>query len=93
MADEKNAYVMIDRATYLFNEENIRLKKLVEGDRDLFNPYGVIAVNPYRHKHVKYELAMALIGWLTSPECQNMIAGYRKKGKQLYHPNAAKPIE
>jgi tungstate transport system substrate-binding protein len=92
MADEKNAYVMLDRATYLFNKDKIRLEKLVEGDKDLFNPYGVIAVNPYKHRHAKYELAMALVAWLTTPECQKMIGEYKKMNQQLYRPNAEKPI-
>lgn len=90
MADEKNAYVLIDRATYLANMQNIRLVKLLEGDPALLNPYGIIPVSPYRHKHVKYELAMALAAWMTSPECQNMIAEYKKMGQQLYYPNADK---
>ena len=93
MADEKNAYVMVDRATYLFNRNKLRLKLLVEGDRNLFNPYGIIPVNPHRHKHVKYELAMALVAWMTSPECQRMISGYRRMGHQLYYPNAAAATE
>lgn len=92
MADEKNAYVMVDRATYLFNRDDLRLVTVVEGNKSLFNPYGVIAVSPYRHKHAKYELAMALIGWLTSPRCQDMIADYKKSGSKLYHPNAKQPI-
>ena len=92
MADEKDAYLMLDRATYLANKEKIRLRKLVEGDKDLFNPYGVIAVNPYKHRHVSYKLAMSLVAWLTSPECQKMIGNYKKAGRQLYHPNADKPI-
>ena len=93
MADEKNAYVMVDRATYLFNKDKIRLKKLVQGDSDLFNPYGVIAVSPYKHAYVKYELSMTLIAWLTSPECQSMIESYKKNGYQMYHANAANPIK
>jgi len=93
MADEKNAYVMLDRATYLFNRDRIRLEKMVEGDSDLFNPYGVIAVSPYRYPHVKYELAMALIAWVTSPECQKRIGEYKRDGEQLYHPDAASPLE
>ena len=88
MADEKNAYVMLDRATYLFNRDKIRLKVMVEGDRDLFNPYGIIAVSPYRFAHAKYDLAMALIAWMTSPECQQMIKTYTREGEQLYHPSA-----
>ena len=92
IADEKNAYVMLDRATYLFNEDKVRLVKLVEGDKILFNPYGVIAVNPFKQKHAKYELAMALVAWLTAPECQKMIGEYKKMGKLLYYPNAENPI-
>jgi len=87
IADERNAYIMLDRATYLFNEERIRLRKLIEGDRDLFNPYSIIAVNPHRYLHVKYDLAIALIKWLTSPECQQMISDYNIDGNQLFHAN------
>ncbi|MFH1799037.1 MAG: substrate-binding domain-containing protein [Candidatus Omnitrophota bacterium] len=92
VADEKGAYVMLDRATYIFNKDSIRLKIMVEGDKELFNPYGVIAINPYKHSHVKYELAMSLIGWLTSPECQERIEEYTKDGNRLYLPNANNPI-
>ena len=93
MADEKNAYVMLDRATYLFNKDKVRLKKVVEGDKDLFNPYGIIAVSPYKYKHVNYNLTMSLIAWITSPECQKMIQEYKKAGAQLYYPNAAGEME
>ena len=89
MADEKNGYVMVDRATYLFSKDHLRLTIMLEGDQILFNPYGVIAVSPYKHFHVKYEQAMALIAWLTSPECQKMIGNYERMGQQLYVPNAA----
>ncbi len=89
MADEKNGYVMVDRATYLFHRDKIRLKPVVEGDADLFNPYGIIPVSPYKYAHVKYELAMALVAWMTSPECQRMIADYGWKGSLLFHPSAA----
>jgi len=92
IADEKNGYVLIDRATYLANCNKVRLVKLMEGDADLLNPYGIIAASPYKHGSVKYELAMTLIGWLTSLECQKMIAAYRKNGEQLYYPSADKPM-
>lgn len=88
VADERNAYVLLDRATYLFNKDKIRLKKLVAGDKDLFNPYTVIAVNPHKHPHVNYQLSMALIEWLVSPECQEMINEYKIKGKQLFYANS-----
>lgn len=93
MADEKNAYVMVDRATYLSNRNKLRLRLLVEGDKDLFNPYGIIPVNPFKHKHAKYKIAMALVAWMTSPECQKMIGEYKTKGQQLYHPNAENPVK
>ena len=84
MADEKNAYVMVDRGTYLFSKDNMRLKIVVEGDKDLFNPYGVIAVNPNKHPHVKHEFSMALIAWLTSVECQELINDFKINGEQLF---------
>ncbi|MBW1825040.1 MAG: tungsten ABC transporter substrate-binding protein, partial [Deltaproteobacteria bacterium] len=59
-----------------------------EGDPDLYNPYGVIAVNPVKHPHVKYIKAMALIGWLTSPDCQQMIAQFKKGEELLFYPDA-----
>ncbi len=93
MADEKNAYVMLDRATYYANKDTLRLELVVEKDPKLFNPYGIIPVNPYTHKHAKYELAMSLVAWMTSPACQEMIQNYKKGGYQLYHPNAEKPIQ
>jgi tungstate transport system substrate-binding protein len=89
MADEKNAYVLVDRATYLSNKDKLRLKLLVEGDKDLLNPYGIIPVSPYKHEHVKYESAMALVAWITSPKCQQMIGAYKKMDAQLFHPSAA----
>ena len=87
MAHEKMAYTLSDRGTYLAYKTKIDLVVISEGDPDLHNPYGVIAVNPAKHLHVKYIKAMALIGWLTSPECQNMIAGFKKGGEVLFHPD------
>ncbi|MEW6753213.1 MAG: substrate-binding domain-containing protein [Candidatus Latescibacterota bacterium] len=89
LADEKNAYLLSDRSTYLYQQGELRLPVLVEGGPELRNPYGVIAVSPYRHAHVQYEAAMALIAWLTSPACQERIAAYRKDGHVLFHPGAA----
>jgi len=88
IADEKDAYVLVDRGTYLADKDSLRIVPAVQGDSDLSNPYGVIAVNPQLHKHVEFELATAFIGWLTSRECQEMIGEYKKGGEQLFHPNA-----
>jgi len=87
MAHEKMAYTLSDRGTYLAYKTKIDLVIISEGDLDLHNPYGVIAVNPAKHPHVNYVKAMALIGWLTSPECQNMIADFKKGGEVLFHPD------
>jgi tungstate transport system substrate-binding protein len=92
VADEKNGYIFIDRGTYLFHKQNIRLKVLVEGGEELLNFYSIIAVSPYIHKHVNFEMAMALITWMTSPECQKMIADYKINGEILFHQNATKDV-
>lgn len=89
MAQEKHAYCLVDRGTYIaYSEGKIDLEILCEGDAELRNPYGIIAVNPARHPHVKYEHAAALIRWVTSEEGQSIIAGFRKNGQTLFHPHA-----
>ena len=87
MAHEKMAYTLSDRGTYLAYKTKIDLVIISEGDPELHNPYGVMAVNPAKHPHVNYVKAMALIGWLTSPECQQMIAEFKKGGEVLFHPD------
>jgi tungstate transport system substrate-binding protein len=92
MADEKRAYTMTDRATYLsfIGGKKISLPVLFEGDPILFNPYGIIAVNPAKYPHVNYVKAMALIGWVTSQEGQKIIKefGKEKFGRALFTPVA-----
>lgn len=88
MAHEKLAYTISDRGTFLAYRPKIDLIVISEGDSALYNPYGVIAVNPDRHSQVKYVRAMTLIGWLTSPECQKMIGEFKKGGEILFHPDA-----
>lgn len=90
MADEKEAYCLADRGTWLAMEEKLDLEVLVEGDGRLFNPYGVIAVNPGRYPGINYRGAMALIAWLTSVEGQKMIADFRIGGEPLFIPTAVK---
>jgi tungstate transport system substrate-binding protein len=63
----------------------------VEGDKRLFNQYGVILVNPAKHPHIKKELGQAFIDWLISPEGQKAIADYKINGEQLFYPNANDP--
>ena len=88
MAHEKMAYTLSDRGTYLAYKPKIDSVIVFQGDPSLYNPYGVIAVNPAKHTTVDYIRAMAFIGWLTSPVCQKMIAEYKKGGDVLFHPDA-----
>ncbi len=90
IADEKQAYCLVDRGTYIAYEDKIELIILCEGDERLFNPYGIIAVNPKRQPYVNYVQAMALIGWITSPAGQKIIGEFKKNGKLLFHPSAYK---
>lgn len=88
MANEKKGYTLTDRGTYLAYKNKLELPVLVEGDRRLYNPYGVIVVNPVEHPHVSYVEAMMLVGWLTSQEGQKIIGAFEKEGKVLFHPDA-----
>ncbi|MFB0547033.1 MAG: substrate-binding domain-containing protein [Anaerolineae bacterium] len=90
MANEQLAYTLTDRGTYLARTmEGIDLPILVEGDPILFNPYGVIAVNPELHPTVNDDLALAFIDWLTSVETQFKISTFRHaSGELLFHPNS-----
>jgi tungstate transport system substrate-binding protein len=82
-----NAYALTDRGTWLSFHNRQDLVVLVEGDRKLFNQYGVMLVNPAKHPHVKKEMGQRFIDWLVSPEGQQAIAGYRIDGEQLFFPN------
>ncbi len=88
LANEKQGYTLVDRGTYIAYEDKVDLVILSEGDERLFNPYGIIAVSPAKHAHVKYLYAMALIGWITSAEGQKIIGEFKKGGKVLFCPNA-----
>jgi tungstate transport system substrate-binding protein len=85
-----NAYLVADRGTWLNFRNRGELAVLVEGDRKLFNPYGVMLVNPARHPHVKKADGKAFINWLVSAEGQAAIAGYRIGGEPLFFPSADK---
>ncbi len=89
IASASDAYVLADRGTWLAFKNRGALAILVEGDARLFNQYGVIAVNPLRHGHVKAAAGQAFIDWLVSPAGQKTIAEYRIGGEQLFFPNAA----
>jgi len=86
MANEKQGYCLADRGTYIAYQDKINLAILCEGDSALFNPYGIIAVNPNRHSTVKYKEAMSFIEWIISVEGQKMIGEFKKNGQVLFHP-------
>ncbi len=88
MAAEMQAYTLADRATYQTYRARTGLAVLTEGDPKMFNPYGIIAVNPALHKGVNYAGARQLIDWLVSPEGQARIAAFRPAGQQLFFPSA-----
>lgn len=92
-SSQQGAYTLSDRGTYLALRQNLALEVLVEGpvkggDPFLFNPYGVIAVNPARYPNRNYALAMAYIGYLTSPQAQQLIASFTVEGEALFFPDA-----
>ena len=88
MASSLNGYVLTDRGTWLNFKNRGELVVLVEGDRRLFNQYGVMVVNPARHAHVKQAQAQRFADWIVSPAGQAAIAGYKIGGEQLFFPNA-----
>ena len=87
-ASSMNGYVLTDRGTWLSFKNRGDLTILVEGDKRLFNQYGVILVNPAKHPHVKKDLGQAFIDWVTGPQGQAAIASYKIGGEQLFFPNA-----
>jgi len=93
MANDMKAYTLSDRGTFLAMKDKIDLVILVQGDKNLFNPYGVIAVNPKRHKNINYAGATKFIKFLRSKKGQTIIADYKKKGEQLFHPDVLQIIQ
>ena len=90
MASSSNAYVLADRGTWLNFKNRGELKVLVEGDKRLFNQYGVMLVNPAKHPHVKVAEGQKFVDWVTSSAGQGVIANYKIGGEQLFFPNAVK---
>lgn len=92
-ASQQGAYTLSDRGTFISQRDEIELEILVEGPvgggpEILANPYGVLAINPAVHENVNYQLAMSYIGFLTSPEGQQVIENYELDGQQLFFPEA-----
>jgi tungstate transport system substrate-binding protein len=89
-ASGMNAYALTDRGTWLSFKNRGQLEISVEGDKRLFNQYGVMLVNPAKHPHVKKAMGQAFVDWVISPEGQKAIAEYKINGEQLFFPNARK---
>ena len=85
-ASNVRAYTLSDRATYSAYRTRLELDVVMQGDPMLFNPYGVIAVNPARNAQVNYKAAMRFIDWITGPEGRRVIAEFRVNGQQLFYP-------
>jgi tungstate transport system substrate-binding protein len=91
IADEKHAYTLTDRGTWLATKDKDKLDMIVvlEGDPSLFNQYGVMAVNPEKSKTVKFKEAMEFVNWIVSKEGQDAVAAFKdKNGNALFIPNA-----
>jgi len=91
-AEEKQAYTLTDRGTYLNyklgRDQGLDLEILCEGDADLYNPYGIIPVNPKKFPHVTFEAADTFAKWLVSEKAQSLIARYKIQGQQAFFPDA-----
>ncbi len=90
MADDKLAYTLTDRGTFLAYQDKTQLAILVEGGEGLLNPYHVIAVNPKQHAHIKYDQAKKYIDYLAGAEGQAIIGNFKKDGNVLFHPGLPK---
>ena len=88
ISSELSAYTLTDRGTWLSSQQKSTLKILSQGDKRLFNPYGVMAVNPDKYHDINYIAAMDFIAWITSPKTQQAIANYRINNKELFIPMA-----
>ena len=88
IANASNAYVLSDRGTWIHFKNKGDLQILVEGDKRMFNQYGVMLVNPAKHPKVQKDLGQRFIDYLISPEGQKDIANYKIDGEQLFYPNA-----
>jgi len=87
LADQKQAYMLLDRGTWISAEHDVALTILVQGNPSLFNYYSIMAVNPATHPSTHYVEAMALIAWVTSVEGQKIIGDFKMDGKVLFHPD------
>ena len=93
MADEKQAYTLTDRGTQIAYSDKVALKVQFEGDSALLNPYHIMAVNPEKHKHARYDPAKKYINFVTGKQGQMIIQNFRKGGEPLFYPDAIAPLK
>ena len=90
IADDKQAYTLSDRGTYLAFLDKVELEIVYAGDESLFNPYHVILLNVEKHPHIKSDLAKRYAGFVRGPEGQKIIADFRIAGEQLFYPDVVR---
>lgn len=88
MTNDVEGYTLADRGTFIAMRDKIDLVVRYEGDPSLYNPYGIIAVNPEIHAHINYDGAMTLVNWIVSEKAQKLIQSFRREGDQLFYPDA-----
>lgn len=87
ISNDKQAYTLTDRGTFIAYQDKLDLEVLFQGDESLFNPYHAIAINPKRFPHVRYDLASEYIKFITGANAQALIDAYKKSGQQLFYPD------
>jgi tungstate transport system substrate-binding protein len=90
IADDKEAYTLTDRGTYLAYKDKMKLEVVYEKDKSLYNPYHIIIVNPDKHQHTKIDLARKYSDFIRSEEGQNLIRNFKVNGQVLFHPDVIK---
>jgi len=90
IADDKEAYTLTDRGTFLAYKDKIKLTVIIENDPSLFNPYHVIMINPEKHPHAKIDLARKYSDYIRSSEGQDLIRNFKINGEILFHPDVEK---
>jgi len=91
IAHEKRGYLLSDKATYLNYNDKINLDIVFDGDKRLFNPYSIIAINPGKYPHANYKEVLLFIEWITSVDVQRKIAGYKKYNEVLFYVSTPRP--
>ncbi|MDZ7794607.1 MAG: substrate-binding domain-containing protein [Spirochaetia bacterium] len=93
ISNDMGGYTLADRGSFIAMQDTLKTQILFEGDPLLYNPYGIISVNPELHDHINYEGAMALVNWMVGKKAQQLIGDFKKAGEQLFYPDALPDAE